>query len=298
MDYHQALEIATLALLELKGHKIDVITISKPSDLQGAIELSKIVSKLSPIIGNFIEYALIRHLNEIQVWPDGCRWIRQDPGFPDAILSGIPNIVPGIEVKTWFPISTEITARFRDSQTTFQANQIKVVLVCWMLEEVLAGKPKIIDIWIGDALDVAKARDNHYHNPPYYVVMEPEDTSNRTRNLQQTNCNGLVFQGTEMQLAQAIALVNSWGIHSREYRSDRDYQIRLRELTGRFPYRLDTNFAKLDRIGLSSLEIFKTKVLKSLYAGNRIESWIRAIKLSNFTALQALIDPSAASPLD
>lgn len=146
MEYQQALEIATRALLELKGHKIDVITISRPSDLQGAIELSKIVSKLSPIIGNFIEYALIRHLNEIQVWPDGCRWIRQDPGFPDAILSGIPNIVPGIEVKTWFPLSPEITARFRDSQTSFQANQIKVVIVCWMLEEVLAGKPKIIDI--------------------------------------------------------------------------------------------------------------------------------------------------------
>jgi hypothetical protein len=101
-----------------------------------------------------------------------------------------------------------------------------------------------------------------------------------------------------MQLAQAIALVNSWGIESREYRSDRDYQIRLRELTGRFPYRLDTNFAKLDRIGLSSLEIFKANVLQSLYGGNSIQSWIRAIKLSNPTALQPLIDPSASSPLE
>lgn len=171
-------------------------------------------------------------------------------------------------------------------------------MVCWMLEEVLAGQPKIIDIWIGDGLDVAKARDTHYHNPPYYVVMEPEDTSRRTRNLQQTNCNGLVFQGTENQLAQAIALVDSWGTDAKEYQTDRDYQLRLRQLTSRFPYRLDTNFAKMDRIGLSSLEAFKANVVASMYAGNSIQSWIRSIKSGDRTALQPLIDPSAPSPLD
>lgn len=272
MEYRQALEIATDALVGLKGHRIDLLTISRPSDLQGAVELSKIVSKLSPIIGNLIEYAIARHLNEIYTWPDGCQWIRQDPGFPDAILSGMPNIQPGVEVKTWFPLSTEITARFRDSQNHFQANHIKVVMVSWMLEEVLAGQPKIIDIWIGDALDVAKARDTHYHNPPHYIVMEPEDTTSRTRNLQQTNCNGYVFQGTKEQLASAIELVNSWGSNGKEYRPDRDYQIKLRQLLGKFPYRLDTNFAKMDRIGLSSLETFKRNVLSSIYLERTIQS--------------------------
>lgn len=297
MDYREALEIAASALLGLKGHTVDVLTVSRPSDLQGAVEISKIVSKLSPIIGNLLEYALVRHLNETQIWPEGCRWIRQDPGFPDAILSGMPDIQPGIEVKTWFPLSTEITARFRDSQNHFQANQIKVAVVCWMLENVLAGQPKIVDIWIGDAIDVAKARDTHYHNPPYYVVMEPEDTSSRTRNLQQTNCHGHIFQGTAEQLAEAIALVDSWGDGAKEYRPDRDCQIRLRQLTGRFPYRLDTNFAKMDRIVLPSLETFKTNVLGTLYAGRTIQSWARAINSGNPSALQSLIDPSAPTPV-
>lgn len=293
MDYRQALEIATNALINLKGHSIDVLAVSQPKDIQGAIEISKIVSKLSPIIGNLIEYAITRHLNEVYNWPDGCRWIRQDPGFPDAILSGMADIDPGIEVKTWFPLATEITARFRDSQNHFQANQIKVVVVCWMLESVLAGQPKVIDIWIGDALDIAKARDSHYHNPPYYIVMEPEDTRSRTRNLQQTNCNGLIFQGNSEQLAVAIELVNSWGENAKQYRPDRDYQSRLRQLTARCPYRLDTNFAKLDRIVLSPLEEFKTNVLKSVYAGRTIRSWSKAINSNNQTVLQSLIAPSS-----
>ncbi|GAB4287623.1 MAG: hypothetical protein Fur0025_21210 [Oscillatoriaceae cyanobacterium] len=261
--------------------------------VQGAVELAKIVSKLSPIIGNLLEYAIVRHLNAIQTWPEGCRWLRQDPGFPDAILSGMPDIQPGIEVKTWFPLSTEITARFRDSQNYFQANQVKVAVVCWMLENVIAGQPKIVDIWIGDAIDVAKARDSHYHNPPYYIVMEPEDTSKRTRNLQQTNCHGHIFQGTAKQLEAAIALVDSWGEGAKEYRPDRDYQIRLRQLTSNFPYRLDTNFAKMDRIVLPSLETFKTNVLGTLYANRTIQLWVRAINSGNPTVLQSLIDPSA-----
>ena len=292
MDYQDALKIATNALVNLKEHIIDVITISQPRDVQGVIELSKILSKLSPIVGNLLEYAIARHLNETYQWPDGCQWIRQDPSFPDTILSGLPGIQPGIEVKTWFPLSTEITARFRDSQTHFSANQTKVVTICWMLENILAGKPKIIDIWIGDAIDVAKTRDSHYHNPPAYIVMEPEDTSQRTANLQQTNCNGYTFQGTNKQLVRATKMVDSWGKNAKEYRCDRDYQILLRELTGSFPYRLDTNFAKLDRIGLASLETFKENVLQSPYLGRSISSWIKAIKSKDVTVLKSLINPS------
>jgi len=298
MRYQEALEIATADLLSLRGHTIDVLTVSRPRDVQGAIELSKIVSKLSPIIGNLLEYAITRHLNETGNWQEDYQWIRQDPGFPDLILSGIPDIQPGIEVKTWFPLSTEITARFRDSQTHFSANQVKVVIVCWMLEYVLAGQPKIVDIWVGDALEIAKTRDNHYHNPPSYVVMEPEDTRQRTRNLQQTNCHGYKFQGTEEQFNQAMHLIQDWGYKAQQYRPAPDYQRRIRQLTGSFPYRLDTNFAKMDRINLPSLETFKVNVLNSIYTGHSIQSWIRAINSRDRTVLQQLVDPSAPMPIE
>lgn len=298
MDYQKALEIAAEALLELKGHNIDVITISKPIDIQAAIAISKILSKLSPIIGNLIEYVIANHLNIVHKWPNSCEWTRQDPGFPDTILSGMSGIKPGIEVKTWFPLATEITARFRESQTHLQKNHIKIILVCWLLEDVIAGKPKILDIWIGDALEVAQFRDRHYHNPPEYVVMEPEDTRSRTRNLQQTNCHGYRFQGTKTQLMDAEKLVDSWGENAKEYSADPNYQMRLRKLIGSFPYRLDTNFAKMDRISLPSLEIFKGDILQRMYAGRTIQEWTKAIKLGDRSVLQTLILPSANSPLD
>jgi hypothetical protein len=254
----------------------------------------KVISKLSPIIGNLLEYAVVGYLNAAHQWPPDCRWIRQDPGFPDTVLTGMEGPQPGLEIKTWFPLATEITARFRDSQSAFAFNQTKVALLCWLPEYVAAGQPKIIDVWIGDAMEIAKARDNHYHNPPDYIVLEPEDTSQRTRNLQQTNCNGLKFQGTNFQRKRARALVESWGKTGRVYRTDRKYQARLRDLTGRFPYRLDTNFAKMDRIVLPSLEDFKSRVLEMTYIDRPVSQWLRAIETADPEALKTLVDTSLA----
>lgn len=290
MDYQECLMTATEALINLQGNLIDIITISRPKDVQEVMELSKILSKLSPLIGNLIEYSITRHLNENKSWPIGCHWIRQDPGFPDTILKGFPGIEPGIEVKTWFPLSTEITARFRDSQRHLQDNHIKVVLVCWMLDKIVFGKPQIINIWVGDAIDVAKARDQHYHNPPYYLVMEPEDTSKRTKNLQQTNCNGLKFQGNQSQLNDALELVESWGDNFQTYSQDRTYQGLLRQLMERFPYRLDTNFAKMDRILLPSLESFKKEILGMIYLDRPIQSWAKSINSQDEKSILSLLN--------
>ena len=293
MDYQDALQIAAQQVLALKGHTIDVLAIKRPTEIQGAVELAKIVSKLSPIIGNLLEYAIVGYLNTAHEWQPGCQWIRQDPGFPDTVLQGMSDPQPGIEIKTWFPLATEITAHFRDSQTAFKSNQTKVALLGWLPEYVIAGQPKIIDVWIGDAIDVAKARDSHYHAPPHYVVLELEDTSKRARNLQQTNCNGLKFQGNAAQLKKAHALVKSWGKAGLTYKTDRKYQARLRELTGRFPYRLDTNFAKMDRIALPSLEDFKLHVMATTYLDRTINQWLDALARVDLDALATLVEHSS-----
>ena len=101
---------------------------------------------------------------------------------------------PGMELKAWFPLATEITARFRDSQTLLRDYNTKVVVICWLPEFVIAGQPKIIDVFTCDAIDFAKARDTHYHNPPNYIVIEPENTSARTRNLRQKIVMDLPFK--------------------------------------------------------------------------------------------------------
>ena len=297
MNNQQALQIAAQAVYRLKGHTLDILTVAKPRDIQSAIELSKVVSKLSPLVGNTLESIIVQYLNTVHVWSESSIWTRQDPDFPDVVLTGMPYPRPGLEVKAWFPLATEITARFRDSQTLLQDYNTKVVVICWLLEFVIAGKPKIVDVFICDAIDFARARDTHYHNPPHYIVLEPEDTRLRTRNLQQKNCNGYAFQGSASQLQEAQAIVQSWGNNGAIYQTNAGYQAHLRELTTRFPYRLDTNFAKIDRIALQSLEIFKRSVLQTTYIDRTVQGWIDAINHSDPQALARFIEPDTSSPI-
>jgi hypothetical protein len=60
VNNQEALEIATEAVLRLKGHILDILTIKKPRDLQTAIDLSKVVSKLSPIVGNTLGSTIVQ----------------------------------------------------------------------------------------------------------------------------------------------------------------------------------------------------------------------------------------------
>jgi hypothetical protein len=184
---------------------------------------------------------------------------------------------PGFEIKAWFPLSTEITARFKDSQNHFTQDQTYVAMLAWLPEFLIFGKPKIIDIVVVSGASVAKARDLHYHKPPDYLVIEPGDTTARTSNLQQTNTNGYKFQGTPEQFIEAQALVQRWGTNGSAYMPTVAYQELLRELITRFPYRLDTNFAKMDRIVHPDIEAFKNRVYKTTFHGLSIGAWNRLL---------------------
>lgn len=276
MDYIEILDKASQHLNGLIGESLDVLEIAKPETLDYAIHLSKTVSKLSPLVGNMIEFKVCEELNKHD-WGSVGKWLRQDPGFPDTIFSGDIFPTPGIEIKTWFPLATEITARFKDSINHFKQNQVNVALVAWVPEFLIYGKPKIIDIWIGSAQSLAEARDKHYHKPPGYLVFEPEDTSLRTINLQQTNTNGYKFQGTIEKLSEAIEFIAKMENSIMEYSPEFQFQQQLKAILNRFPYRLDTNFAKIDRIKHSGLEVFKKKVLNFEMYGNSLKNWSRSL---------------------
>ena len=289
MNYSDILTTASNEITALKGRTLPVVDITKPPNLDYAKQLAKVVSKLSPLLGNMIEFSTVDLLNTYD-WKGFGIWQRQDPGFPDAIFSSesiFPN--PGIEIKTWFPFATEITARFKDSIRHFENDQINVALIAWLPEYVLWGKPVIVDTWIGSASSVAATRDAHYHRPPDYLVFEPGDTSNRTANLQQTNTNGYKFQGTPADFARAKEVVDSWGDDGKTYSTSQDYQSKLQGLLGNFPYRSDTNFAKMDRIGHASLEEFKARVLATEYRGNTVGQWSRILSRQDATLDSELI---------
>lgn len=277
MNTQDVIESASAHLKNLNGHVFDILTVSKPGTAEQATNLAKIISKLSPLVGNLIEFNTVDFLNDQSEYRELGTWERQDPGFPDTVFNGSVEPTPGFEIKAWFPLATEITARFKDSQDHFTQDQTYVCLLAWLPEHVIFGKLSIVDVCIVSAQSVAEARDKHYHNPPDYLVMEPEDTTARTRNLQQTNTNGYKFQGTSQQLDNARGIVAGWGGKPNCYQTSTQYQSKVRQLMGLFPYRLDTNYAKMDRIVHSEIESFKGRVLKRQFHGLTIGDWNRRL---------------------
>ena len=277
MKTKEVISLAREHLKGLVGHEFDVLEVSKPVSPEAAVNLAKIVSKLSPMVGNLIEFNTCEYLNDQKGFSGIGRWQRQDPGFPDTVFVGAVTPRPGFEIKAWFPLATEITARFKDSQNHFTEDQTYVAMLAWLPEFLIFGKPKIIDIVVVSGASVAKARDDHYHNPPDYLVLEPGDTRARTSNLKQTNTNGYKFQGTAKQLKEAESIVKKWGKNGKVYLPTPKYQGLLRELISRFPYRLDTNFAKMDRIVHTEIEKFKDRVYRIEFHGRSIGDWNRLL---------------------
>lgn len=234
MESYEIIKIASGYLSNLSGHIFDVLTIAKPVSPESAVNLTKIISKLSPILGNLIEYNTVELLNSREEFRQYGKWIRQDPGFPDTIFQGKVFPSPGFEIKAWFPMATEITARFKDSQSHFIHDNIYVAILAWLPEFLIFGKPQIIDVCIVSGLSIAQSRDLHYHKPPDYIVLEPEDTTTRTQNLQQTNTNGFKFQGTAADFEEAKKFLETWGQNNSIYQTSADYQSFLRELASRY----------------------------------------------------------------
>ena len=290
MDTLEVLRLAGGHLTGLKGHVFDLLTLTKPVSPEAATNLAKVISKLSPLLGNLIEFNAVEVLNLQEGFHSHGKWERQDPGFPDTIFRGSVDPVPGIEIKAWFPLATEMTARFRDSQNHFARDNIAVAFLAWLPEHLIYGKPYILDVLVVSGLSVAKARDDHYHNPPDYIVVEPQDTSARTRNLQQTNTAGYKWQGADLELVEAENLVQSWGTKGRDYQPTREYQVKLRELMSKFSYRLDTNYAKVDRIVHPAIEEFKGAVLGTRVHGQTVLQWTRLLASRNEAEIARVLE--------
>jgi len=290
----QAIQIASGHLKGLAGHEFDLLTVAKPVSPDAAVNLAKVVSKLSPLLGNLIEFNTVEYLSDKPEFEGLGRWKRQDPGFPDAIFEGSISPTPGFEIKAWFPLATEITARFKDSQNHFLDDRTHVAMIAWLPEHLIYGKPYILDVVIVSGASVAKARDDHYHNPPDYLVMEPENTEARTRNLQQTNTNGYKWQGNADQFREAQKVVKQWGADGTAYLPTPEYQQTLRQLVAQFPYRLDTNYAKMDRIVHPEIEAFKKRVMGTKVNGMTVKEWCRILSSENDEAIKQALQEHLA----
>lgn len=258
----------------------DVLSISKPDNIDSAKFMAKVNSKISSIVGNMIEFSMANVLNEKSKYMDVGHWERQDPDFPDNVfVSDQLDELPGIEVKAWYPLATEITARFKASQLNLSSNNPWLALVAWAPEYILHGRPKILGVYVIPAMNLAISRDSHYYQPPHYLLIEPGDTINRTKNLQQRNVEGYVQQEWAKNMEKdALTLLKNSGISLDDYKINPTTIAVMQKLRADFPYRLDTNFAKINRIENQGVNDFKKKIFSEIMFGHPISYWTKITK--------------------
>lgn len=277
----QEIERAEVLLRSLKGATIETLTVHS-LDVRDAGFLGLVISKLSPIIGNLIERRIRELLSETPT-DLGLTWVRRDPGFPDVdlVAQGGASTGAGYEVKAWYALSTELTGRFRESQHLLRGRQVRLAIVAWMMSHVVYGQPVILGVLTVEGRSVALARDRHYHRPPTYLIVEPGDTTSRTINLQQTNVNGFRLQESDPErIREAEQLVAS---HAGSAASPESVEAQALafDLRNQFGYRLDTNFAKIDRVDHPDIEEFKAVILGHEARGRTVKQWTRLLKALN-----------------
>jgi hypothetical protein len=127
---------------------------------------------LNSALGASIEDAVVTGLNGLrEVWdPDGkyalYRFERQAQAFPDVRLvcesPGGQSILMGIELKGWFALSKEGEPTFRYTVTPEACAPADLLVVYpWVLSDVVAGSPKLMRPFVGEARYAAQLR-NHY----------------------------------------------------------------------------------------------------------------------------------------
>lgn len=271
------------------GETLSTVSIFSESSAE-AVFLGQNISKLSPLIGNLIERRIPTLLSHSQLGRSSAllsqsesggmlEWRRQDPDFPDAALfaSGEP-VGAGFEVKAWYPMATEMTGRFRESQNLLAGKDIRVVVVAWMMSDIIFGTPEIVGVLVVDARSVAEKRDRHYHDPPNYICEEPQDTTTRTRNLQQTNVLGFKLQELDSERLRTVRQLYAESPAKGDGSETAKGQALSRELLNAATYRQDSNFAKIDRIDHPEIEQFKADILAKQFRGCSIGQWARDIR--------------------
>lgn len=127
---------------------------------------------LNSALGASIEDAVVHGLNSLrEVWDvDGeyalYRFERQAQAFPDVrLVTEAPDEEPiliGIELKGWFALSKEGEPTFRYAITPNACAPADLLVVYpWVLSDVVAGSPKLLRPFVGEAKYAAELR-NHY----------------------------------------------------------------------------------------------------------------------------------------
>nr|WP_317266910.1 hypothetical protein [Arthrospira sp. SH-MAG29] len=68
MNTQDIIRLASKYLANLSGHTFDILKVYKPISAEAAVNLAKVISKLSPLLGNLIEFNTVELLNNQEIF--------------------------------------------------------------------------------------------------------------------------------------------------------------------------------------------------------------------------------------
>ncbi len=131
------------------------------------------VFTLNSALGATIENQVVETLNTIRsVWdPDNAYgtylFVRQPQSFPDVVLKNLSDEtakpIMGIELKGWYLLAKEAEPSLRFQQTSAACAEADVIMVVpWVLNSVISGRPRIYAPYIESAKYAAAYRNWHW----------------------------------------------------------------------------------------------------------------------------------------
>lgn len=229
------------ALLALEGTVIDDLRLPVPGDLR---DISKAAAMVSGVVEDRIP-ALLNGVRDRTWDEDGAlheyEFRRFPIGFPDVLLverANPENILFQLEAKSWYILSADsLTARFLTSPRVM-ADGTLVMIAAWLLDSVIAGSPKLLRVYMDDAIRLANVRDKACEETrDDRRVIQPENAPGTARSVMRTQVRG-----------EQRSAAGTWQAESQ-------------------------NFGKLDRLYDVNLKAFKTTVFDLIVAGKSLREW-------------------------
>jgi len=160
------------------------------------------VFTLNSALGATIENQVVETLNTIRsVWDPENRYgtylfVRQPQSFPDVVLKNLSDEssdpIMGIELKGWYLLAKEAEPSMRFQQTRRACADADLIMVVpWVLNSVISGRPRIYSPYIELARYAAEYRNMHWRAMrgagPESAIVEPKDAFPYPRKADATN---------------------------------------------------------------------------------------------------------------
>ena len=291
----------------INGQRINILTINK-CDEDAVIPFLKNMSKLSSLISVQIETRSLARLDAIygEDLPNDVEWVINervggekypDLAFADLEFSPSSNWVwPGVEIKTWCPFATEMSGRMMKGQSIMENYPDQLLLVAWLPDHLLYGDPQVIGTWVGDGLEMAKSRDDYWHDPPKSLILEPDFSPDREAHKQHTNVDRYLWDDDDSNLEAAEQMAKDLGLYATPYSYDDDYQENVRKVYNSFNYKKGTNFRKLDRLHHDPLDNFPDRIREdTIIEGKSLDEWNKHLKRGEAEPFKSVLQGSQST---